>query len=595
LFLFNFILRKTTQFLAPVQKDHTVKNSYDIYPSFSTNGEKIYAGYNTLVEEIFEEDCIIMDGYIGIDWEEIISNITSSIKNKGKTISTTHIDNCLKPEEDILKLVSPFLGGNDPVFGKIATLDLKEFFQQKKLKTISTKKDADIHIIYGTGAALTKEKEFLIYFDLPKNELQYRMRGGSISNLGLSTTKDLKQMYKHFYFVDWVVLNKEKKRLLPKMDIIVDQQRPENPLWMHGNGMRDTLDRMSQNFFRVRPWFEPGVWGGHWLKDRFDQLNKNVPNYAWSFEMIVPENGLMLTYNDYLLEISFDMLMFHCGEKILGKASKRFRDEFPIRFDFLDTFGGGNLSVQCHPTTTYIKKEFGENFTQDETYYILDSEEDATVYLGFQENINPDKFKQELQSSFDTKKILDIEKYIQKFPCKKHDLFLIPNGTVHCSGINNLVLEISSTPYIYTFKMYDWQRMDLDGNPRPLNIDRAFKNLNFDRKGTVVEKTLISKPKIVATGSDWKKIHLPTHPAHFYNIYRYEFNTEIKIQTSDQCHILMLVQGDSIELISLNEENQVFNYAETFVVPAAAKKYKIVNKGNIPAKVIVSFVKDETS
>lgn len=587
-------MRKTTQFLAPVQKDHTVKNSYDIYPSFSTNGEKIYAGYNTLAEEIFEKDCIILDGYIGVDWEEIISNITSSIKNKGKTISTTHIDDYLKPEEDIFKLVSPFLGGSDPVFGKITTLELKDFFQQKKLKPISPKKNADIHIIYGTGAALTKEKGLLIYFDLPKNELQYRMRGGTITNLGLSTTKDLKQMYKHFYFVDWVILNKEKKRLLPKIDIIVDQQRPENPLWMFGDGMRNTLDRMSQNYFRVRPWFEPGVWGGHWMKDKFDQLNKNVPNYAWSFEMIVPENGLMLTDDDYLLEISFDMLMFLRGEKILGKASKRFKDEFPIRFDFLDTYSGGNLSVQCHPTTSYIKKEFGENFTQDETYYILDAEEDATVYLGFQENINPDKFKQELQSSFNTKEILDIEKYIQKFPSKKHDLFLIPNGTVHCSGINNLVLEISSTPYIYTFKMYDWQRMDLDGNPRPLNIDRAFKNLNFDRKGTIVEKILISKPKIDATGNDWKKIHLPTHPAHFYSIYRYEFNTEIEIQTSDQCHILMLIEGDSIELISHNGEHQVFNYAETFVVPAAAKKYKIVNKGNIPVKVIVSFVKDES-
>ena len=141
--------------------------------------------------------------------------------------------------------------------------------------------------------------------------------------------------------------------------------------------------------------------------------------------------------------------------------------------------------------------------------------------------------------------------------------------------------------------MYDWKRLDLDGNTRPLNINRAFKNLDFNRKGSVVQKTLISKPKVTENGSDWEKIHLPTHKEHFYDIYRYEFDTEIEIQTQDQCHILMLVEGESVELISKNGEKAIFNYAETFAVPAAAKKYKIVNKGYSQAKLIVSFVKDE--
>ena len=585
--------RQTKQFLAPIKKGSNSKNSYNIYPSYHTSEGEIHKGYDKLVNEIIHKEYVILDGYIGTDWKEIINNFTKIISSKGKSISTIFIDDFLKTEEDILQIISPFLGGNDPVFGRITTLNLNDLFNKKELENLSFKEDTDIKIIYGSGASLVNKEGFLIYFDLPKNELQYRMRSGSVTNIGLKSTKDLKQMYKHFYFIDWVLLNKEKKRLLPDIDILVDQQRPENPIWMHGKTLRKTLDQMSKNFFRVRPWFEPGVWGGNWIKNRFEQLNKDVPNYAWSFEMIVPENGLMLENNGYLLEISFDMLMFQAGENILGKAAKRFKDEFPIRFDFLDTYEGGNLSVQCHPKTEYIKKEFGESFTQDETYYILDAEKDATVYLGFQENIDPERFKKELHTSFATKETLDIEEYVQKFHAKKHDLFLIPNGTVHCSGINNLVLEISSTPYIYTFKMYDWQRLDLDGNPRPLNIDRAFENLNFNRKGSVVQETLISKPKVTEIGSDWKKIHLPTHKEHFYDIYRYEFDTNIEIYTQDQCHILMLVEGESIELISKNGQKQIFNYAETFTVPAAAKKYKVVNKGHSPAKLIVSFVKDE--
>ncbi|MDH5414374.1 MAG: class I mannose-6-phosphate isomerase [Flavobacteriaceae bacterium] len=587
------MIRKTTQFLAPINKGYSKRKKYNIYPSYSTNENEIVEGYETLVDEIQNEKCLILEGYVGVDWKEISKTVATLLKNKGKKVSILNIDECLRSQEEIEKMISPFLGGNDPVFGRIANLTLADYFDNEKINKIHFNKKADIHIIYGSGASLSKIEGFLVYFELPKNELQYRMRSKSITNLGISYSKDSKQMYKHFYFIDWIVLNAEKKKLLPKIAIIVDQQRPNNPVWMKGEGLRNTLSKMSQNYFRVRPWFEPGVWGGDWMKKRFDQLNNEVPNYAWSFEMIVPENGLLLEYEGKLLEVSFDMLMFHQQENILGKAAKRFKDEFPIRFDFLDTFNGGNLSVQCHPSPNYIKKEFGENFTQDETYYILDAKKDTNVYLGFQEGINPTEFKEALNHSYTTKEVLDVEKYVQKLPSKKHDLFLIPHGTIHCSGMDNMVLEISATPYIYTFKVYDWQRLDLDGKPRPLNIDRAFENLNFERRGQVVLDTLISKPILEASGENWKKIHLPTHPEHFYDIYRYEFIDEVVIETLNQCHIVMLVEGTSVELTVNVNESQIFKYAETFAIPAASKQYKLKNKGNELAKVIISFVKDE--
>ncbi len=583
--------RKTTQHLIPLKKADTKHNTYDIYPSFHLDEDKIHIGYNTLAKKIANEKTVILDGYIGVDWDEVLNQLSLALKNIGLNVAFLNINICLKPENDIQTLVAPFLGGDDPIFGKKTNINLSAYFDDHKISNIKLDPDTDINIIFGTGASQSQIEGFLVYFDLPKNELQFRMRANAFSNLGYNSSKDHKQMYKHFYFVDWIVLNKEKKRLLPSVSIIVDQQRPNEPTWMTCDTLKQALSKMSKTYFRVRPWFEPGVWGGQWMKERFKQLNQKVPNYAWSFEMIVPENGLVFESDGLLLEVSFDMLMFQERDNILGKAANRFKDEFPIRFDFLDTYNGGNLSVQCHPKPDYIKTHFGENFTQDETYYILDAKDDAEVYLGFHQDIDPSSFKQALEHSHETKEILDIENYVQKLPAKKHDLFLIPHGTIHCSGTNNMVLEISATPYIFTFKMYDWQRLDLDGNPRPMNIDRAFENLNFERKGQQVQDTLIAKPVVEAFGTDWKKTHLPTHPDHFYDIYRYDFDDKVHIETKEQCHVLMLVEGVTIEL-HVNENKQNFHYAETFAIPASAKSYTLINTSKKRAKVIVSFVKE---
>ncbi|MDO5978247.1 class I mannose-6-phosphate isomerase [Flavivirga spongiicola] len=583
--------RKTSQFLLPIEKPNHDKKSYDIYPAFHVKDGSINVGYKTLADKICNEKVIILDGYIGLDWEEISSSLKLSLEDRGLRVIILNISNYLKSEKDISDLVNPFLGGEDPVFGYRADIELNDFFDNMKIDSLKLEESTNTILIYGTGASQLNFDGFLVYFDLPKNELQYRMRANEVANLGFTKGKNPKQMYKHFYFVDWIVLNKEKKKLLPKIDIIVDKQRSRNLCWMTGELLRQELNNMSKKYFRVRPWFESGVWGGQWIREKIHDLSQDVPNYAWSFEMIVPENGLLFESEGKLLEVSFDMLMFQEQENILGKAAKRFGDEFPIRFDFLDTFQGGNLSVQCHPKPDYIKKEFGENFTQDETYYILDAEDDAEVYLGFQNDIDETKFKKALEHSYETKETLDVESYVQKLPAKKHDLFLIPHGTIHCSGTNNMVLEISATPYIFTFKMYDWLRMDLDGNPRPMNIDRAFENLNFERKGQNVQDTLISKPIVENSGDDWKKIHLPTHPDHFYDVYRYEFEDKIHIDTKQQCHVLMLVEGETIEL-NVNEDKRTFHYAETFAIPAAAKNYTLINTGNKQAKVIVSFVKE---
>jgi mannose-6-phosphate isomerase class I len=583
--------RKTPQPVLPAIKPPAKEGMYDIYPPFPVGPGIIHRGIESLAERIANEKTVILDGYQGIFFDDIRDQLDQCLGNLGKTIEWHDVRKYMKPEKEIDRMIEPFLGGNDPLFGKRTPHALIDFFNPLLLDQHRQNLSEKTKIIYGRGSAIVHSEGYLVYFDLPKNEFQYRSRAGTITNLGAANPLSPKEIYKRAYFVDWVVLNRHKEQIAKQVDILVDGQRPDDITWIAGNDFRATLQTMSRSAFRARPWFEPGAWGGTWCKEHIPGLSPDVPNYAWSFELITPENGIILGSDGLLLEFSFDWLMYLHAKEVLGNCHARFGNEFPIRFDFLDTFDGGNLSIQVHPREEYIREHFGESFTQQEAYYILDTKDNAIVNLGFQVDIDPEKFRTELERSARGKTPVDIPSFIRQHPAQKHDLFLIPDGTVHGSGRNNLVLEISTTPYIFTFKMYDWLRLDLDGNPRDLNIRRAFENLDFERKGEIISKEFISRPILLEEGADWKKYHLPTHPLHYYDVWRYHFKTSVTIETGNNCHVLSVAEGGPVSVKTDNGRELNISYAETFVVPAAAVRYTVVNRSGVEALLIIAFIR----
>lgn len=587
--------RKTTQSLMPTHVSaagcEQVAGRYDIYPSHDLGEGQIEFGFEKLAQRLAAAGQVILDGYPGVFWEDFRERLAAALHGLGVRAHWIDIKNAMKPPEAIDALIAPFLGGDDPLFGFRFAGRLEDFFDAVALQQLRPDPDADLNIVYGCGAALSGWQGILVYVDVPKNEIQFRQRARSVTCLGAAEPLDPKPAYKRSYFVDWIAANRHKLALYERIDWIVDGQRPDAITFARGDALRRGLDLLANTVFRVRPWFEPGPWGGQWIRRRMPQLAQDVPNYAWSFELIAPENGLVFESNGWLLEVSFDFLMHRNPFDITGESAAAFGYEFPIRFDFLDTFEGGNLSVQCHPRPAYIRKHFGETFTQDETYYILDCTPGARCYLGFQEDIDPGEFRAALEHSYRHAAPVDVDRFVQSHPVRKHDLLLIPNGTIHCSGVNNLVLEISATPYIFTFKMYDWMRLDLDGRPRPLNIERAFENLYFDRKGARVQAELISKPCTLSSGPGWRLIHLPTHPHHFYDVHRYHLRSAVDVRTEGSCHVLSLVEGRSVLVETAAGVRRRFHYAETFVVPAAAGAYRLVSEDGDEVRVVKAFVK----
>lgn len=342
---------------------------------------------------------------------------------------------------------------------------------------------------------------------------------------------------------------------------------------------------------RVKPFFAPGIWGGQRLKEMAD-LPKDWVNCAWSFEPIAPENSILIGYKERVIEVPFLIIMALESLSIMGQRSVNlFGDYFPIRFDYLDTIEGDSLSCQVHPKQAYITEHFNEKMTQQESYYILENKDNAKVYLGLTEN-NEEEFKQAVTTSQETELPINFTDYVNEFDTNKGDLYLIPPGTVHTSGTDNLVLEISSTTWWFTFKIYDFLRKDSDGKPRPLNVDHGFKNIDFYKDTDWVKENLMPEPRLINAQGENEEYLLGQREDLLFCVRRIHLENEWLDNTNDEFVMLNLVDGEQVQIVSCTDESVYvyLSYAESYILPSVFGAYKIVNTGSGLCKIVKAGV-----
>jgi len=565
--------------------NHLKKSNYDKYPSIAIEGHTCIEGWKNIVAEL-EKACkklndekivIAIECYQGVYTHEIAEALFQYIPG-AKLLDAS---SAMKTSDEIEKMVYPFVT-DDPVFGYMAPLNLPDFFDAKKIASMQGKLDTvneGICIIYGIGASLIAPKpNLLFYADMPRWEIQLRFRNKSIGNMGAQNQgAEFSYLYKRSFFVEWRVCDRHKKEIMNRWDYALDTTIPNNPKLISGDAFKDALRETVSRPFRVVPFFDPGPWGGQWLKEVCD-LDRGQQNFAWGFDCVPEENSLLFSFNNMLFEIPAINLVFAEPEKLLGpKVYKAFGTEFPIRFDFLDTMDGGNLSLQVHPLKEYIREKFGMAYTQDESYYFLDAKDGAFVYLGLKEKIVPEKMINALEKAQEKGGDFDAEEYVQKWPVKKHDHILIPAGTVHCSGADTVVLEISATPYIFTFKLWDWGRMGLNGKPRPISIGHGKEVIQWNRTANWTKENIINHFEKIAEGDGWREEKTGLDETSFIETRRHWFTKKVTHHTNGNFNVLNLIKGrEAIVESPGNLFNPfVIHYAETFIVPAAVEEYSI--------------------
>ncbi len=565
--------------------NHLKKSNFDKFPTININGYTCIEGWESIAnslqkligEKQSEKIIIAIECYHGVYTDEIVEQVRKYIPSANLFDAST----AMQTGDEIEKMVYPFVT-DDPVFGYMAPLNLLDFFCAKKINSLQSEVndvDKGLCIVYGMGASLiSPTADFLLYADMPRWEIQLRFRNNSISNVGTQNSDaEFSYQYKRGFFVDWRVCDRHKKATMDRWDYVLDTTIRDIPKLISGGALRHALAETVTRPFRVVPFFDPGPWGGQWLKEVCD-LDRDQQNFAWGFDCVPEENSLLFSFENVLFETPAINIVFAQPENLLGKkVYKAFGTEFPIRFDFLDTMEGGNLSLQVHPLREYIRDKFGMAYTQDESYYILDAKEGAFVYLGLKEEIVPEKMVHELETVQDNGGDFDAEKYVEKWPVKKHDHILIPAGTIHCSGADTVVLEISATPYIFTFKLWDWGRMGLDGKPRPISIDHGKQVIQWDRTASWTEENIINRFEKISEGKGWREEKTGLDETSFIETRRHWFTEKVIHRTNGDFNVLNLIEGREVIVESPGNlfEPFIIHYAETFIVPAAVTEYSI--------------------
>jgi len=489
---------------------------------------------------------------------------------------------CMWEPEKIAEIVHPYVT-DDRIFGYIAPLEIESFFDPARVENARRKiasLGSGIVLVVGTGASIVAEEcHLLVYADMARWEIQLRMREHLVDNVGLNNrrTEDWTLLYKQGYFVDWRVCDRLKKKTMKKWSYLLDTNNRTRPKMAAADAINEGLSQTLTRPFSVVPFFDPAPWGGQWMKRHFG-LDPRIPNYGWCFNCVPEENSLFLNFSGKVIEIpALDLVLYDSASLLGANVLAQFGEEFPIRFDYLDTFEGSNLSLQVHPTTEYIQNNFGVRYTQDESYYIMDAKPGSVVYLGLKEGSDSSRMISELETAQRCGAKFDPVPYVQTWPVKKHDHFLIPAGTIHCSGKDSLVLEISATPYLFTFKLWDWGRLGLDDRPRPINIEHGKHVIQWERTTAWTKDNLINRTETVGHGDGWREERTGLHEAEFIETRRHWFSAPVRHDTGGTVNVLNLVHGDEVVIESPSGKFNPFavHYAETFIVPAAVGEYVI--------------------
>ena len=566
----------------------------------------------TLADRAAKEGVVVaLDGYTTANWTVFVNLIARECCLLGLGFEAIDANAAtLKSGKEIDAIIDPLLIWDtkiDPtlLYGKVYKGGYQGLMDEVRTEAFkkavpASRQAGKISVVYGYGSLIPELRELYdvkVFFDLTPMKSMLRIRRGEYSNLGKERPGIINRTIRRCYYCDFECAVRNRHELWENNvpDWYVLDNDPQNLQLMPFGTFSDICAQLVKYPFRAKPCYLEGVWGGSYMK-KLRNLPDEMRNAAWVFDFIPMEVSVVVEAGDEKLDINYCSFVHKEGVNLMGEdCVKKFEGYFPIRFNWDDSYHStGNMSIQCHSGGEYNVKNYNEFGRQDESYYVVVTGHDAKTFIGFRDDADIPQFFRDIEAADTEHKPCDYMKYVSYEESKPGLQVMLPAGTIHSSGRNQVILEIGSlTIGSYTYKMYDYLRLDFDGKQRPIHTRLGEENVRQDRRYSVIHDSespeyIVQKPRLAASGEGWEEYILGENPQVYFSLRRLEFEKKCEQDTGGKLfHVLTLVDGDAVRVRSVRHPERYFDlqFMDIVCVPADMGRYVIENLGREPVMV----------
>ena len=566
----------------------------------------------TLADRAAKDGVVVaLDGYTTANWTVFVNLIARECCLLGLGFEAIDANAAtLKSGKEIDAIIDPLLIWDtkiDPtlLYGKVYKGGYQGLMDEARTEAFkkavpASRQAGKISVVYGYGSLIPELRELYdvkVFFDLTPMKSMLRIRRGEYSNLGKERPGIINRTIRRCYYCDFECAVRNRHELWENNvpDWYVLDNDPQNLQLMPFGTFSDICAQLVKYPFRAKPCYLEGVWGGSYMK-KLRNLPDEMRNAAWVFDFIPMEVSVVVEAGDEKLDINYCSFVHKEGVNLMGEdCVKKFEGYFPIRFNWDDSYHStGNMSIQCHSGGEYNVKNYNEFGRQDESYYVVVTGHDAKTFIGFRDDADIPQFFRDIEAADTEHRPCDYMKYVSYEESKPGLQVMLPAGTIHSSGRNQVILEIGSlTIGSYTYKMYDYLRLDFDGKQRPIHTRLGEENVRQDRRYSVIHdpespEYIVQKPRLAASGEGWEEYILGENPQVYFSLRRLEFEKKCEQDTGGKLfHVLTLVDGDAVRVRSVRHPERYFDlqFMDIVCVPADMGRYVIENLGREPVMV----------
>jgi len=306
-----------------------------------------------------------------------------------------------------------------------------------------------------------------------------------------------------------------------------------------------------------KPILKERIWGGNKLSTLFGkELKSEQTGESWELSTVEGDISIIATgiyqnkpITDLIAEFPIEVL----GDKVYNQFGK----QFPLLFKFLDA--SEDLSIQVHPNDEMAQKRHN-SFGKTEMWYIIQADNNARNIIGFKEKSSPEEYVQKLKN----KELLSI---LKEEKIKKGDVFFLETGTVHAIGKGIVLAEIQQTSDI-TYRIYDWDRTDNNGNLRELHLDMALDVINYNQLQTRKEYSKEENKENTIVQSN------------YFTVNFIPLDGKLAVNKATDCFRVYMCTDGSFSVL-YNNEKYDFKKGDTILLPAVLSKYILEGKAEL--------------